>query len=106
MFVWLLEAQATDPGEVGRQLGRWTSEFGETPGYLGATGGVTDDGRFLLLVRWESEDAGNELLMRPEQQAWYVEFQKASTVTSISPRRVMSVRIWLVGRMPPGSYRR
>ncbi|MBA2387532.1 MAG: hypothetical protein H0V69_10670 [Acidimicrobiia bacterium] len=76
MFVWVLEGKAADPGEVGRQLGRWTSEFGETiPGYLGATGGVTDDGRFLLFVRWESEDAGNELLMRPEQQAWYEEFQ-------------------------------
>lgn len=76
MFVWVLEGKAADPGEVGRQLGRWTIEFGDTtPGYLGATGGVTDDGRFLLFVRWESEDAGNELLMRPEQQAWYEEFQ-------------------------------
>jgi hypothetical protein len=76
--VWVLEGKAADPGEVGRQLGRWTSEFGDTtPGYLGATGGVTDDGRFLLFVRWESEDAGNELLMRPEQQAWYEEFQKS-----------------------------
>jgi hypothetical protein len=28
-------------------------------------------------VRWESEDAGNELLMRPEQQAWYEEFQNS-----------------------------
>jgi hypothetical protein len=76
MFVWVFEGKVADPGEVGRQLGRWTSEFGDTtPGYLGATGGVTDDGRFLLFVRWESEDAGNELLMRPEQQAWYEEFQ-------------------------------
>jgi len=77
MFVWVLEAKAADPGEVGRQLGRWTSEFGETRGYLGATGGVTDDSRFLLFVRWESEDAGNELLMRPEHLAWYDEFQRS-----------------------------
>lgn len=75
MFVWVLEAKATDPREVGRQLGRWTSEFGETPGYLGATGGVTDDSRFLLFVRWESEEAGNELLLRPAHLAWYDEFQ-------------------------------
>jgi hypothetical protein len=77
MFVWVLEGKASDPGEVGRQLGRWTREFGETPGYLGATGGVTDDRRFLLFVRWESEDAGNELLMRPEHVAWYDEFQRS-----------------------------
>lgn len=77
MFVWVLEAKATDPGEVGRQLGRWISEFGETPGYLGATGGVTDDSRFLWFVRWESEEAGNELVMRPEHVAWYDEFQRS-----------------------------
>lgn len=77
MFVWVLEAKATDPGEVGRQLGRWTSEFGDTPGYLGATGGVTDDSRFLLFVRWESEEAANELLGRPAHLAWYDEFQRS-----------------------------
>ena len=76
MFVWVLEAKADDPGQVGRQLGRWTREFGDTPGYLGATGGVTDDSRFLLFVRWESEQAANELLTRPEHRAWYDEFQR------------------------------
>jgi hypothetical protein len=77
MFVWVLEATATDPREVGRQLGHWTNEFGDTPGYLGATGGVTDDSRFLLFVRWESEEAGNELLTRPAHLAWYDEFQRS-----------------------------
>jgi hypothetical protein len=77
VFVWVLEGKVADPGEVGRQLGRWAGEFGATPGYLGATGGVTDDRRFLLLVRWESEEAGNELLMRPEQQEWYETFQES-----------------------------
>jgi hypothetical protein len=75
MFVWVLQGKVADPGEVGRQLALWASQFGDTPGYLGATAGVTDDRRFLLLVRWESEAAGNELLMRPEQQAWYEAFQ-------------------------------
>ena len=78
MFVWVLEGKVSDPEEVGRQLGHWIGEFGSTtPGYLGATGGVTDDRRFLLFVRWESEEAGNVFLARPEQQAWYEEFQKS-----------------------------
>jgi heme-degrading monooxygenase HmoA len=77
VFVWVLEGKAADPGEVGRQLAHWTGEFGDTPGYLGATGGVTDDRRFLLLVRWESEEAGNELLLRREQQEWYEAFQES-----------------------------
>ena len=78
MFVWVLEGKASDPEEVGRQLGHWIAEFGSTtPGYLGATGGVTDDRRFLLFVRWESEDAGNVFLARPEQQAWWENFQRS-----------------------------
>src|SRR5580765_3029067 len=77
MFVWVLEGKAADPGEIGFQLGHWTNQFGETQGYLGATGGVTDDRRFLLFVRWESEDAGDALLLRPEQVDWYEEFQQS-----------------------------
>jgi hypothetical protein len=77
MFVWVLEGKAADPGEVGRQLARWATEFGDTRGYVGTTGGVTDDGRFLLFVRWHSEEAGDELLMRPEQAAWYEHFQQS-----------------------------
>ncbi|HZB40388.1 MAG TPA: hypothetical protein VE487_05460 [Ilumatobacter sp.] len=78
MFVWVLEGKVSDPEEVGRQLGHWIGEFGSTtPGYLGVTGGVTNDRRFLLFVRWESEEAGDAFLMRPQQQAWYEEFQKS-----------------------------
>lgn len=77
MFVWVLEGKASDPEEIGRQLGHWINRFGSTPGYLGATGGVTDDRRFVLFVRWESEEAANELLADPEHQAWWVEFQRS-----------------------------
>ena len=77
MFAWVLEGKASDPEEVGRQLGHWINQFGATAGYLGATGGVTDDRRFLLFVRWESENLANTFLTRPEQQAWYAEFQKS-----------------------------
>jgi hypothetical protein len=77
VFVWVLEGKVSDPHEVGHQIGHWTTEFGDTPGYLGATGGVTDDRRFLLFVRWESEEAGNELLRRREQQEWYEAFQES-----------------------------
>ncbi|HUF99859.1 MAG TPA: hypothetical protein VMM60_17155 [Ilumatobacter sp.] len=78
MFVWLLQGKVNDPKEVGRQLARWTIDFGDTAvGYLGSTGGVTDDRRFALIARWSSEEAANELLARAEKQAWYEEFQKS-----------------------------
>lgn len=77
MFVWVLQGKAADTAAISRQLGQWTNQFGGTPGYLGATGGVTSDDRFLLFVRWESEDAGNELLMQPAKQDWYEAFQQS-----------------------------
>jgi len=78
MFVWLLEGEVSDAEEVGRQLGHWIVELGDSaPGYLGATAGVTDDRRFLMLVRWDSEESSAALLMRPEQHAWYDEFQQS-----------------------------
>ena len=106
MFVWVLEGKAADPGEIGFQLGHWTNQFGETPGYLGATGGVTDDRRFLMFVRWESEDAGDALLMRPEQVDWYEEFQQSfdGTVEFVETGDVTTQLAG--GPMPPVSYRR
>ena len=53
-----------------------TSSATATPGYLGTTAGVTDDNRFILFTRWQSEEAGNELLMRTEMQTWWEEFQQ------------------------------
>ena len=77
MWVWILEGNVADPREVGRMLSLWADTFGQTTrGYLGTTAGVTDDSRFLLLARWESEDAGNHLLTNAEMQAWWTDFQE------------------------------
>jgi len=76
MWVWVLEGKVSDPHEVGQQLGEWGDRWGGTPGYLGATAGVTDHRRFLLFVRWESEAAGNDLLVRPEHLEWWAKFQE------------------------------
>ena len=38
---------------------------------------MTDDRRFLLFARWESEEAAKALLTQPELQAWYDEFQQS-----------------------------
>ena len=76
MVVWVLEGKASDPEEVGRQLGHWISRFGSTPGYLGSTGGVTDDRRLLVIARWDSMEAGDSLLASADLQAWYEEFEQ------------------------------
>lgn len=40
-------------------------------GWLGSTSGTTDDGRFISVVRFESEEAARRNSDRPEQDAWW-----------------------------------
>ena len=42
-------------------------------GWLGSTGGVTDDGRLIALARFESADAARRNSERPEQDRWWRE---------------------------------
>ncbi|WP_331767590.1 hypothetical protein [Embleya sp. NBC_00896] len=51
---------------------RWQRELAPgAAGWLGATGGVADDGTFVGVVRFESEDAARRNSDRPEQGAWW-----------------------------------
>jgi hypothetical protein len=45
-------------------------------GFLGSTGGVTDDGRFIAVARFASEDAARRNSARDEQGAWWAETEK------------------------------
>ena len=45
-------------------------------GWLGSTGGVTEDGRFIAVARFESEEAAMANSARPEQDAWWAETAK------------------------------
>jgi hypothetical protein len=42
-------------------------------GWLGSTAGVTDDGRFVVVVRFESADAARRNSDRPEQGRWWAD---------------------------------
>jgi hypothetical protein len=42
-------------------------------GWLGSTAGVTEDGRFIALARFESEEAARRNSDRPEQDRWWAE---------------------------------
>ena len=46
------------------------------PGWLGSTAGVTEDGRFVALARFESEQAARRNSERPEQHQWWMETAK------------------------------
>jgi hypothetical protein len=77
MFVQVIQGQVSDAGEVRAAWDRWVRELAPgAAGWLGSTCGVTDDGRFISLVRFESEDAALRNSDRPEQDQWWRETSK------------------------------
>ncbi len=77
MFVQIIEGRAADREGILRQMDRWVAELrpGAT-GYLGSTGGVTDDGRAVLVARFESAAAAQTNSERAEQGQWWNETEK------------------------------
>jgi hypothetical protein len=77
MFIQIIQGAVSDRDGLRRQIERWQTELkpGAT-GYLGSTGGVTDDGRYFGCVRFESAEAANANRERPEQAAWFAETEK------------------------------
>jgi hypothetical protein len=77
VFVQVIQANTADPGAVHAALDRWAQELAPSaPGWLGTTAGVTEDGRFIALARFESEEAARRNSARPEQDQWWAETSK------------------------------
>jgi hypothetical protein len=80
MFVQVIRGQVSDPGQVRNALDRWAEQLAAgATGWLGSTAGVTEDGRFMALARFESEQAARRNSDRPEQNQWWMETSKLFT---------------------------
>jgi hypothetical protein len=74
MFVQVIQGRVADPARVKAALDRWAEELAPgAEGWLGSTAGVTEDGRFIALARFESEAAARRNSDRPEQDRWWAE---------------------------------
>jgi hypothetical protein len=74
VFVQVIQGQVADPGKLRAALDRWIQELAPgSIGWLGTTAGVTEDGRFIELARFESEEAARRNSDRPEQDRWWAE---------------------------------
>jgi hypothetical protein len=72
MFVQVVQGRVSDAQQVKAHIDTWNDEVAPgAEGYLGSTGGVTDDGQLIALVRFESEEAAQRNSDRPEQSAWW-----------------------------------
>jgi hypothetical protein len=80
MFVQVIRGQVTDREQVHAALDRWSEQLaGGALGWLGSTAGVTQDGRFVALARFESEEAARRNSARPEQDQWWMQTAKLFT---------------------------
>jgi hypothetical protein len=58
MFVLKVEARTTQPDALRKHVLTWPADVGKSAtGWLGNTAGVSDDGHFILLMRFVSEEA-------------------------------------------------
>ena len=77
MFVQVIEGSTRDTEGLRNQLDRWAREVAPgAAGYLGSTGGITEEGTVVVLARFESEAAARASSARPEQDAWWNETAK------------------------------
>jgi hypothetical protein len=72
MFVQVINGRTSDPAGLKAALDRWMRDLAPgADGWLGSTAGVTEDGRSVAVVRFESEEAAQRNSDRPEQGEWW-----------------------------------
>ena len=80
MFVQVMQGRVSDAEQARAALDRWEQTLAPgATGWLGTTAGVTEDGRFIALARFESEEAARTNSDRPEQDQWWAETSELFT---------------------------
>src|SRR5215212_11153974 len=74
MFVQVIQGRTSDAEGLRAAVDRWQEDLAPgANGWLGSTSGVTEDGRAIAVVRFESEEAARRNSNRPEQDRWWSE---------------------------------
>ena len=74
MFAQVIHGRTSKPEELHAAMDRWVRDLApDAIGWLGSTGGVTDDGRVIAVARFESADAARRNSERPDQDRWWRE---------------------------------
>lgn len=80
MFVQVIQGKIADPEKARAALDRWAVDLApDAIGWLGSTAGVTEDGTFIALARFESEELARRNSERVEQGQWWSEISKLFT---------------------------
>ena len=77
MFIQVIQGMCSDEATLRGHMDRWREELSPgAEGWLGGTYGMTDDGQFVGVVRFESREAAARNSLRPEQGAWWEEVSR------------------------------
>ena len=77
MFVQVIEAKAKNPQGIKSEMDRWVQELApKAEGWLGSTAGVTPDGRFIAVARFDSEEQARRNSDKTEQGQWWNSFSQ------------------------------
>jgi hypothetical protein len=77
MFAQVIKGKARDAAAVRKQGQKWAEEVKPgAEGFLGSTGGVAQDGTFITVARFESEEAARKNSDRAEQGQWWKETEQ------------------------------
>ena len=74
MFAQVIQGKATDAAGLKKQWERWEQEIKpKAQGFLGAIAGITPDGEFIAIARFESAEAAKANSDSAEQGEWWNE---------------------------------
>src|SRR3954451_16454721 len=74
MFAQVIRGRTSDAEGLHAAMDRWIDEVRPgSIGWLGSTAGITDDGTFIAVARFESAEAADRNGRRPEQGRWWEE---------------------------------
>ena len=97
MFVQVIQGQVADAGKVRAALDKWMEDLRPgADGWLGTTAGVTNNGTFVALARFESQDAAKRNSERPEQDTWWTQTAPAFS-GDVTFRETDDVVLWMGG---------
>ena len=97
MFAQVIQGKVADEAGLRSAEERWMRECAPgATGWLGSTSGITDDGTFIGVVRFASEEAARRNSERPEQDAWWSDAAKCFD-GEVTFRDSSDVTTWLAG---------
>jgi hypothetical protein len=77
VFIQIIQGKCRDADRMHQLSDEWRDTLGPTAeGWLGGTYGITDDGEFIGVVRFDSKEAAARNSTRPEQDAWWRKMQE------------------------------